>query len=84
MWDNFAQIHGGDKNLFRAKKESLRGKFDDMRMKEGEIIAWFCGWIKEVVKAIRGDEADISNEAMINKVLRTLLHICIIRVSIIK
>lgn len=39
MWDKLAQIHGEDTNMLRAKEESLRGKFDDMRMKEGETIA---------------------------------------------
>ena len=33
MWDKLAQIHGGNKNVLRAKTKSLRGKFDYMRMK---------------------------------------------------
>ena len=39
MWDSLATICGGDKNFLRAKVESLRAKFDDMRMQEGEIIS---------------------------------------------
>lgn len=39
MWDKSAKIHEGEKNVLRAKVESLRGNFDDMRMKEGEIVA---------------------------------------------
>ena len=35
MWDQLVQIHGGDKNVLRDKAKSLRGKFDNMRMKEG-------------------------------------------------
>ena len=30
MWDALDTIYGGDKNVQRAKFESLRGKFDDM------------------------------------------------------
>ena len=39
MWDSFKKIYGGDKNVQRAKYKSLRGKFDDMKMEEGETIA---------------------------------------------
>ena len=39
MWDALNTIYGGDKNVQRAKYESLRGKFDDMKMEEGETIA---------------------------------------------
>ena len=45
IWENLAQIHGGDKNVLRAKAESLRGKFDGMIMK-GETIAQYYGQIK--------------------------------------
>ena len=45
MWDKLVQIHGGDKNVLRAKAESLRGKFDGMIMK-GETIAQYYGQIK--------------------------------------
>ena len=34
-------IYGGDKNVLRAKVESLIGKFDDMRMELGENIAQY-------------------------------------------
>ena len=39
MWDALNTIYGGDKTVQRAKLESLRGKFDDMKMEEGENIA---------------------------------------------
>ena len=32
MWKALLDIYGGDQNVQRAKRESLRGKFDDMRM----------------------------------------------------
>lgn len=46
MWDKLAQILEGDKNVLRDKAKSLRGKFDDMRIEEGEIISQYCGRIK--------------------------------------
>ena len=35
MWTTLSTIYGGDQNVQRAKRESLRGKFDDMKMEEG-------------------------------------------------
>lgn len=32
MWDALKEIYGRYKNVLRAKAQSLRGKFDDMRM----------------------------------------------------
>ena len=36
MWKTLSDIYRGDDNVKRAKRESLRGKFDDMKMEEGE------------------------------------------------
>ena len=45
MWQALHTIYGGDKNVQRAKSESLRGKFDDMRMEEGENISQYVARI---------------------------------------
>ena len=55
IWDALDTIYGGDKNVQRAKLESLKGKFDDIKMEEGENIAQYVTRIKEVVSAIKGD-----------------------------
>jgi hypothetical protein len=39
MWNKLKYIYGGDENVRRAKEESLRGQFDQMKMKEDESIA---------------------------------------------
>ena len=54
MWDALTTIYGGDTNVLTTKIESLKGKFDDMRMEEGENIAQYVARIKEVVSAIKG------------------------------
>ena len=46
MWDALNTIYGGDKNVQIAKSESLRGKFDDMRIEEGKNIAQYVARIK--------------------------------------
>ena len=49
MWDALHIIYGGDKNILRSKSKSLRGKFNDMRMQEGENIAQYCSRIKKML-----------------------------------
>ena len=39
MWKAFSNIYGGDENVQKEKRESLRGKFDEMRMEEDENIS---------------------------------------------
>ena len=72
MWDKLATIYGGDKNFNIAKVESLRGKFDEMRMLESETIAQYCERIKDVVNAIRGENEKIKNEVVVRNFLRRL------------
>ena len=38
MWDELALVHGSDEKVPRARVQSLRGKYDDMRMKVGENV----------------------------------------------
>ena len=38
MWKALSDIYGGDQNVQREKRESLRGKFDDMKIEEGENV----------------------------------------------
>ena len=46
MWDALKTMYGGDKNVQRAKLESLRGKFDHIKMEEGETFAQYVARIK--------------------------------------
>ena len=62
MWDAPHTIYVGDKNVQRAKSESLRGKFDYMRMEEGDNISQYVSRIKEVVSAIRGATSHIDDD----------------------
>ena len=38
MWNKLVEIYGGDDNVRRAKAESLRGQFDQMRTRENENV----------------------------------------------
>ena len=83
MWDAMTTIYGGDKNIKRAKSESLKGKFDDIRMEEGENIAQYVARIKELVNTITKANGKLDNDIVLSKFLRTLLPIYAIRVSTI-
>ena len=65
MWDALTTIYGGDTNVLRAKVKSLIGKFDDMRMQEGENIAQYCSKIKDVVNTIRGATGKIDENTIL-------------------
>ena len=46
MWDALTAIYGGETNVLRAKAESHKGRFDDMRMEEDENIAQYVARIE--------------------------------------
>ncbi|MBL7309534.1 hypothetical protein INQ13_24380, partial [Escherichia coli] len=64
IWNKLYQVYSGDVNVKRARAESLRGKFHDMQMKEGENIVQYTNRLKEVVHAIRESNGVISEETV--------------------
>ena len=83
MWENLSNMYGGDDNVKRAKRESVRGNFDAMKMEEGENSAQYGIRMKEVVSSIRSLGGQLLEEIVCSKYLRTLLTIYAIRVSAI-
>ena len=67
MWKALIYIYGGDQNAQRAKRESLKGKFDDMKMEEGENAAQYGSRMKEVVSAIRSLGGQLEEETINRK-----------------
>ena len=47
MWDALKTIYGGEKNVQITKLESIKGKFDEMKMEEGETVAQYVARIKK-------------------------------------
>ena len=84
MWIKLKENYGGDENVRKYKAESLRGQFDQMRMREDENIAKYVERIKASVSAIRASRGEIKEEIVISKVLKTLLLVYAIRVSSIQ
>ena len=84
MWTKLKDIYGGDDNVRRAKSESLRGQFDQMKMRGDENISKYVERIKASVSAIRSSRGKIEDKIVVSKVIRTLLPIYAIRVSTIQ
>lgn len=68
----------------KAKVDSLRGKFDEMRMQEGENIEQYSKRIKDVVNSIKSVGGKLEEDDVVSKILRTLLPQYAIRVSAIQ
>lgn len=68
----------------KGKEESLRGKFHDMRMMEGENITQYGQRIKEVIGGIKSVGGTVVEDRVVSKMLRTLLPSYSIRVSSIQ
>ena len=68
MWIKLKAIYGGDDNVRRAKAKSLRGQFDQMKMREDENIAKYVERIKASVSAIKVFGGDIDGKTIVSKV----------------
>ncbi|GLJ05156.1 hypothetical protein SUGI_0012340 [Cryptomeria japonica] len=84
VWDALENIYGGDEHVKQAKEESLRGKFEDMWMDEGETIQQYFIRIKTIVGDIKSAGGKIDDSTVVSKVLRSLLPVCAIRVAAIQ
>ncbi|GLJ33165.1 hypothetical protein SUGI_0667760 [Cryptomeria japonica] len=84
VWDALENIYGGDEHVKQTKEESLRGKFEDMRMVEGETIQQYGIRIKTTVGEIKRAGGKIEDSTMVSKVLRSLLLVYAIRVAAIQ
>ena len=65
IWNKLKEIYGGDDNVKRAKAESLRGPFDQMKMREDENIAKYVERIKASVSAIRASGGNIEDKRVV-------------------
>ena len=80
MWTKLKDIYGGDDNVKRVKVESLRGQFDQMKMRGDENVAKYVERIKASVSAIKASGGTNEDVIVVSKVLITLLPIYAIRV----
>ena len=74
IWNKLKEIYGGDECVRRAKVEKLRGKFDQMRMREDENVARYVEIIKASVSAIRASKVNfLFVSHLISRIANTLI-----------
>jgi hypothetical protein len=72
IWDKLQNIYEGDSKVKTTKRQTYRGKFEQLKMKEDEdIIAYFLR-VDEIVNAIIGLGEEIKESVIVQKVLRSL------------
>lgn len=81
IWNKLKTVYGGDPHVQKDKVDNLRGKYDEMRMQEGENIEQYSKRINDVVKSIKSVGGKLEEEDVVSKILRTLLPQYAIRVS---
>ena len=52
MWKKLKIIHGREKHIQMDEFQSLRGKYDAMSMKEGEVIETYNKQVRDVILVI--------------------------------
>jgi hypothetical protein len=72
IWDKLQNIYEGDTKVKGDKLQTLRDKFEKLKMKEDEDIAAYFLRVDEIVNTIRGLGEEFDESMVIQKVLRSL------------
>ncbi|XP_043705455.1 uncharacterized protein LOC122655316 [Telopea speciosissima] len=72
IWDKLQNFHDGDSRVKESKLLVHTNEFDALKMSEGENIESYISRVLKVVNAIRGLDKELTNSAVVKKVLRTL------------
>ncbi|XP_057833096.1 uncharacterized protein LOC131043884 [Cryptomeria japonica] len=72
IWNNLKSIYEGDEKVREAKLQSLRMKFESLKMKEDEDIATYFLHVDEIVNSITTLGEEVEDTPLIQKLLRIL------------
>ncbi|XP_059066273.1 uncharacterized protein LOC131857603 [Cryptomeria japonica] len=72
IWNKLKGIYEGDKKVREAKVQSLRMKYESLKMKEDEDIAAYFLRVDEIVNAITALGEEVKDTLVVQKLLRTL------------
>jgi hypothetical protein len=72
IWDKLQNVYEGDTKFKAAKLQTYRGQFEQLKMKEDEIIVAYFLRFDETVNAIIGLGEEIKQSVIVQKVLRSL------------
>jgi hypothetical protein len=71
LWDKLETIYEGDSKVKRAKLQ-LRVQYEGLKMKDEENISEYFKRVDNIVNAIRGLGVEVSDNELVEKLLRTL------------
>jgi len=72
LWDKLGTIYAGDSKVKKAKLQTYRLQYEGLKMREDEKISEYFERVQNIVNTIKGLGGKISEEDLVEKVLRTL------------
>ena len=85
MWEKLVNSYEGNEKVRRAKMQTLRLKFEQLKMNEDESVIQFFLRVDELINAMRALGENISDDTfLVHKVLRSLPHKFNLKVSAIE
>jgi hypothetical protein len=72
LWDKLETIYAGDSKVKRAKLETLKVQYEGLKMKDEENISEYFERVDNIVNAIIGLGVEVSDNELVEKILRTL------------
>lgn len=67
MWDKLVSIYQGDDKIKQAKLQTLRVKFESLKMNDDEKIAEYLLRVDEPVNAMRGIGEQVEDKTIVKR-----------------
>ena len=77
-------IYAGDTKVKRAKLQTLKVQYEGLKMKDGENISEYFKRVDNIINSIRGLGVEVSNNELVEKILRTLLFYTTLKCPLLK
>jgi hypothetical protein len=72
MWDKLISSYEGNEKLKDTKLQSYRIQFEQLKMKEDEIVGKYFLRVEEMVNAMKALGEKIEESSLVHKILRSL------------
>ncbi|GAU17360.1 hypothetical protein TSUD_232360 [Trifolium subterraneum] len=73
-WDILHKSYGGDAKVKKVKLQALKRQFESLEMKNDEAVAEYFTRVETLTNQMKNCGSTLSEEEMVEKVLRTLTH----------
>ena len=72
LWDKLETIYARDTKVKRVKLQTLKVKYEGLKMKDEENISEYFERVDNIINSIRGLGIEVSDNELVEKILRTL------------